>query len=101
MNWKFDNSSCEDEQYCNEMSAKIDEWIEECTQFEDIRMRWEYLKYDIRLFSFTYCAKKKKEINKRFDEIEKNVNLLSKRLDEEGERQIEEYRKAKDEYEPL
>ena len=48
-------------------------------------------------FLLLIVLKRTKEFNKRCDEIEKKVNLLSKRLDEEGERQIEEYRKAKDE----
>ena len=51
INWKLNNSLREDEQYCTKMTENLDNWRTESLQFEDIRMRWEFLKYNIHLFS--------------------------------------------------
>ena len=98
-NWKFNNDLCNDETFCSIMSENIDKWTNESTQFEDIRMRWEYLKYQIRVFSRQYSIDKAKSARMKRAELEKKLQYLEGLLEKEGDVHTAEYERVKYEYE--
>ena len=46
--WKFNTSLLSNEGYISLMEQKIPEWINENVSIEDKRVRWDFLKYQIR-----------------------------------------------------
>ena len=99
MNWKFNNSLCEDEHFCAELSRNLDGWITEGSQFVDLRMKWEFIKYQIRSFSRKYSINKARKLREEKQKLEKELCRLQKLIDEQGNSFVNEYEKAKLDYE--
>ena len=59
--WKFNNSLCDDKQYCDELATKIKDWLIKYDNVTDARLVWELLKFEIRGFTQTYSKKKARE----------------------------------------
>ena len=75
--WKFNTSLLSNEGYISLMEQKIPEWINENVSIEDKRVRWDFLKYQIRkesvMFSKRLAREKRKEeqeLNQRYQEFE-------------------------------
>ena len=49
--WKFNNSLIEDTDYCKEMKIFIEKIRDENANIIDLRVRFDYLKYEIMLYS--------------------------------------------------
>ena len=62
LTWKFNNSLCDDVDYCRELNELVPAWINLYTDVEDERILWELMKFEVRKFSQTFA--KKKAVNK-------------------------------------
>ena len=60
--WNFNNSLCDDVDYCRELNELVPAWINLYKDVEDERILWELLKFEVRKFSQTFV--KKKAVNK-------------------------------------
>ena len=74
--WKFNNSLCDDSQYCSDLSKNTDTWISKYSDVDDARIIWELLKFEIRGFTQTYSkmiAKKRRDNIKALEDVLKNA----------------------------
>ena len=81
--WKFNNSLLSDTEYVEAMSSELLTILNEQHDKEsDPRKLWEFIKYNVRKFSFQYSRAKSKHMRERRQDLEKRVkfyedNLLS------------------------
>ena len=62
--WKMNTSVLTDENFVQKMKEKLEEWKKEGDEFSDKRAAWNWMKYNVRLFSINYSkelAKTKRE----------------------------------------
>ena len=62
--WKMNTSMLNDAAYVEEVKEKILIWKEEAKEISDKRVIWDWIKYNVRLFSIDYskrCAKANRE----------------------------------------
>ena len=52
--WKFNNSFLEDSRYVNKPRENIYEYKEKCTNVEDLGLKWDLIKMEIRGFTIKY-----------------------------------------------
>ena len=64
--WKMNTSMLNDTQFVEGMKEKIAVW-REANEFSDKRVSWDWIKYNIRLFSIE-CSKKQAKANKKVEE---------------------------------
>ena len=61
--WKMNTSLLTDENFVQKMKEKLDQWKKEGEEFSDVRVAWDWIKYNVRLFTINYSkevAKTKK-----------------------------------------
>ena len=61
--WKFNNSLCDDVDYCCELNELVPTWINLYKDVDDEIILWELMKFEVRKFSQTFA--KKQAVNKR------------------------------------
>ena len=59
---------------------KIEFWKNDFTNIEDKRLVWDLLKYGIRKFTISFCSQKKKEKNRRIEELTSELGYNHKEL---------------------
>ena len=59
--WKPNNSILDEADFIQEMLQSKTIWINETAEIADARIRWEMIKYKIRLFCIKYCSNKKRK----------------------------------------
>ena len=77
--WKFNNSYLNDVDYVTEMEQKLKVWTSEPT-FEDVQVKWEFIKYKVRLFTNDFAKKKSKRKKDSMVELTSKLNHLEKKL---------------------
>jgi len=50
----MNTSLLSDEKFVQLMKTNLEVWKEEATEFIDIRVAWDWIKYNVRLFSMQY-----------------------------------------------
>jgi exonuclease III len=78
--WKFNASLLHDEEYVAKLGHKLDQWMDEYDYFNDKRVKWEMLKFEIRNFTCDYAAKKKKELMQYEKMLQDKLNFLETQL---------------------
>ena len=58
--WKMNTSILNDNQFVETMKEKLEIWKEEAKVFSDKRASWDWIKYNIRLFSLQYSKEQAK-----------------------------------------
>ena len=59
--WKFNNSLLEDSCYVNKLRENIYKYREKYTNVEDLGLKWDLIKMEIRGFTIKYCKIKMKK----------------------------------------
>ena len=77
---KFNNSLLDDEQYIKLIEQRVPVWLEEIRYSDDVRVQWDWLKYNIRKETITYSKAKAKERRERITDIENKLKLAEERL---------------------
>ena len=80
--WKFNNSFLDDESYINLITDKVPAWLDEIGYNEDVRVQWDWLKYNVRRETIHYSKTKAKQRRQKMDSIE---NKLKKAEEEQAE----------------
>ena len=85
--WKFNNSLLEDPLFVQSLREKFPNWLQEINFCDDIRVKWDWMKYNIRQDSITYSKSKAKrqETNQKLE-----TNIPPKRRRENW---VKSYRK--------
>ncbi len=68
--WKFNDSLCDDVDYCNLLEQNVGVWLNEYCNIDDSRVKWELLKYEIRRFTQSYCKKIAKQRREHIFDLE-------------------------------
>ena len=66
---KFNNSLCEDVEFCQSINRLAPTWFETYSDIEDKRILWELIKFEIRKFSQSFSKKKSPKANVIISEI--------------------------------
>ncbi len=74
--WKLNTSLLSDQNYIQNMKANIARWKEEYKDIDDLNLKWEILKYEIRKFSIAFSKNKKTITRNRKDELERKLQYL-------------------------
>jgi hypothetical protein len=80
--WKFNVSLLEDEVYTNTVKEKIQAWIQQYSNVDDKQLKWELLKYHIRLFTSTYSKEKCRAEREKHLLLTKTLEQISIQLAE-------------------
>ena len=78
--WKFKNSLPSNAEYVQKMEKQISETLQtpDQSKITDKRLRWEYLKYEIRNFKINVSKNLFKEEDKDRNLLEKTKNTCKK-----------------------
>ena len=73
--WKFNNSLLDDESYVDLITDKIPTWLDEISYNHDVRVQWDWLKYNVRKETIHYSKTKAKQRRERISWIENKLKL--------------------------
>ena len=101
--WKFNNSLLDDHHFVTSLTERINYIIDnELNMIEDVRIRWDTLKYRIRQYSMKYSKTAAEHRRKRRLELESKVKELDAHVTAEPSTQfIQDYKAAKSELEGI
>ena len=74
--WKFNNSLLEDPLYAQCLCDGFPKWLDEINYCDDLRVKWDWMKYKIREESIsysTYSKSKAEERRKKMQDIERKL----------------------------
>ena len=94
--WKFNSKLLSDENYTKKLKAKIQEWKSETINSK--KLKWEYMKHKIRLFSIEYSKEKTKQVRTYEKQLLEKFSNLEKNLTNEN---LEEYETIKAELQAI
>ena len=74
--WKFNNSLLEDSRYVNKLRENIREYREKYANVEDLELKWDLIKMEIRGFTIKYSKIKMKKREREELLLQKKANKL-------------------------
>jgi hypothetical protein len=77
--WKFNSQLLLNDQFTKALKSKIQEWKVECTHL-DSRQAWEWMKYNIRLFSMDFSKRTAKNKKDKIDTLIQELKKLDKEI---------------------
>lgn len=80
--WRFDNTFLGDADYREKMLQHINTVKQE--ELSDPNLRWEWVKYKIRLFTIEYSSSKKRKQRQEIKELQDRLKLLAELQDLRG-----------------
>ena len=78
--WKFNNSLLEDPLFVQSLREKFPNSLQEINFCDDIRVKWDWMKYKIRQDSITYSKSKAKQRRKKLQTIENKLKICENDL---------------------
>ena len=101
--WKVNNSLLDDQHFVTSLTERINYIIDnELNTIEDVRIRWDILKYRIRQYSMKYSKTAAERRRKRLLELESKVKELEAHVTAESSTQfMQDYEAAKSELEGI
>ena len=72
--WKFNDSLCKDPDYCKMLADNVPKWIDKYSEFDDHRISWEIIKFEIRRATQSFSKKKAMERDKSGQVLHNKVN---------------------------
>ena len=78
--WTFNNSFLNDESFCNNIIEIIRQKWDESSYTNDLNVRYDFLKFEIKQQSLRYGKKKARERRKTERALEEKIRLLDRRL---------------------
>ena len=80
--WKFNNSLLDDVLFVERLRKNFPKWQDEINFCDDLRIKWDWMKYKIREESITYSKLKAKERRNKIQEIESRLKICEERIAE-------------------
>ena len=81
--WKLNTSLLRDSVYIEELTEKLNQWLELYDHIEDKGLKWDLVKYEIKKFSISFSKLKAKTKRNRLEELEKEVAQLEREISTE------------------
>ena len=83
--WKFNTSLVYDKSFVELIKSEIVKYDMELSEFNDPRIRWDYLEYRMRLFAGRYSVDKAKERREKTKALEQKVKGLESIISTEAD----------------
>ena len=80
--WKFNNSLLDDKAYLKLITDRIPFWLTEISYNQDVRVQWDWIKYNIRKETIQYSKVKAKQRRERMIMIENKLKLAEEKVAE-------------------
>ena len=81
--WKFNQSLLHDETYVYSLRAEIENFKQKYVDVEDLNLRWDLIKMEIRGFTVKYSKNKSRERKSTETKLQNRINELFKRAETE------------------
>ena len=78
--WKFNNSLLDDPTFVQGLRENFPLWLKEISFCDDLRVKWDWIKYKIRQESMTYSKLKAKERKAKMKTIEDRLKLCEEKI---------------------
>jgi hypothetical protein len=86
--WKFNAQLLHDKEYVDQINSLIEKLETELVKTEDKRLKWDYIKCEIRGLTFVYSFKKNKTKHQLFETLNAKLIKLQEKLTETPEDNI-------------
>ena len=80
--WKFNNSLLDDEVYLKLITDRIPFWLTEISYHQDVRVQWDWIKYNIRKETIQHSKVKARQRRERMIMIENKLKLAEEKVAE-------------------
>lgn len=80
--WKFKNSLLDDILFLERLRENFSKWQDKINFCDDLRIKWDWIKYKIREESITYSELKAKERRNRIQTIENRLKICEEKIAE-------------------
>ena len=98
--WKFNNSLLDDALFVERLRENFPKWLDEINFCDDLRIKWDWMKYKIREESILYSKVKAKERRNRIQTIENRLKICEEKIAESPTQEnLANLESAKTEYE--
>ena len=95
--WKLNNSFVQEDDYIKLINSQYTDWKDECKDFTDHRVRWEYMKFKIKSASIIYGQQKaktnkqrEKDLNDKLDDLTNKIEMGNNTKEYENEKIVVE-----------
>ena len=65
-----------DENFVQKMKEKLEEWKKEGDEFSHKRVAWDWMKYNVRLFSINYSKELATTKREREEKLQRNLQIV-------------------------
>ena len=86
--WKLNSTILEEEPFITSLNKEKNQWVEETADW-DSRLRWEYIKFQVRDLCINYSKSKARQKRNREQSLQKEQIQLVEKLDETEENEAE------------
>jgi len=98
--WKFNNSLFDDSLFVERLRVNFPKWLDEINFCDDLRIKWDWMKYKIQEESILYSKLKAKERRNRIQTIENRLKICEEKIaDSPTQENLANFESAKTEYE--
>ena len=81
--WKFNQSLLQDETYVSELRTEIENFKQKYSDVDDLGLRWDLIKMEIRGFTVKYSKNKARKIRSTEASLQNQINALYKRANDQ------------------
>ena len=71
------------------MKEKLEEWKKEGEGFSDKRVAWDWMKYNVRLFSISYSKELAKTKRERDEQLQKKLQIVQAQIEQNPCEEVE------------
>ena len=72
---KYCTSLLTDEIFVDKMNENLEEWKKKSQEFSDIRVAWDWMKYNVRKFSIKYSKERAKTKKEREGKLHRKLQI--------------------------
>ena len=78
-----------DKIFVQKMKEKLEEWKEEGGGFSDKRVAWDWIKYNVRLFSISYSKELAKTKREREEQLQRKLQIAQAQFEQNSCEEVE------------
>ena len=87
--WKMNTSLLTDKIFVQKMKEKLEEWKKEGEGFSDKRVAWDWMKYNVRLFSISYSKELAKTKREREEQLQRKLQIAQTQFEQNSCEEVE------------
>ena len=78
-----------DKIFVQKMKEKLEEWKKEGEGFSDKRVAWDWMKYNVRLFSISYSKELAKTKREREEQLQRKLQIAQAQFEQNSCEEVE------------